>query len=459
MFLSKSKYSNIKLEKSLNYALAISLFIIFTLYWMAANRSMHYLIEDILSSRFQADSISIIRGLMREGTGDKKPCKDFMGVYSEQESGYYYKVIINNNKKILSESLKGSDIKINEDIKMGEAKSFWNIHGPKGERLFVWAWRIEIKGNDIKILMAHDLTEIQEYRMTVKLILLFLSFSGIIALILIQRKILRRAFRKLDKIRHSLKDLQSGNISYLEERYIPEEVSILVNMFNRILYTLESRLGRSRNALGNLAHALKTPLNLLFQDLRTLEGELRGKHQKVVGETLEHAERIQKLIDRELLRARIAGQGGGGRPFYPEREMSDLLSALRQVHRDKKVEIICEIPDEIPPFGDREDILELLGNILDNAFKWSRQKISCRISHEDGWIHIRIEDDGPGLESDKIHELATRGKRMDESVEGTGLGLAISQDIVRLQGGSIHFSRSKDLGGMSVHVRLPINRL
>ena len=108
----------------------------------------------------------------------------------------------------------------------------------------------------------------------------------------------------------------------------------------------------------------------------------------------------------------------------------------------------------VPTFGDREDMLELLGNLLDNACKWATSSVNCTVSGR-GEIQLRVEDDGAGLSDQELERMTRRGTRLDESVEGHGLGLAIAKDIVNLYGGEMRFSRSSRLGGLEVRVHLP----
>jgi signal transduction histidine kinase len=252
-------------------------------------------------------------------------------------------------------------------------------------------------------------------------------------------------------VREDVRRVESGEASGLRED-VPDEVRPLVREVNRLLMLLEQRLQRSRNAAGNLAHALKTPLTLL---LHQVDGEaLRDRPDARVA-LHQQAERIQDLMERELRRSRLAGAGAVGRQFHPRRDVPALLDALRRMHDRAGLRIeAADLPDVAVPLDD-EDMIELLGNLLDNACKWAASTVRLGVT-VDGALRVRVEDDGPGLADADAGHLLERGTRLDETRAGHGLGLAIVRDIVALYGGQLALQRSADLGGLSVEARLPI---
>jgi signal transduction histidine kinase len=268
-------------------------------------------------------------------------------------------------------------------------------------------------------------------------------------LLLLQRRLVRRSFMPLEKVRGQVRRVVNGEQQRLDER-VPSEVYPLVGEINRLLALLETRLTRSRHALGNLAHALNTPLSLITRELDAADLP-EALHQRLGVRT----ERIRQLIDRELRRARLAGSGSPGRHFEPAAEIPDLVQVLQGMYRDKRLEFLLSDLPATALALDREDMLELLGNLLDNACKWSRRRVALGIDIGDG-IHLQVEDDGPGVAEPDLQQLGARGVRIDEQLPGHGLGLAIVQDIVRLYDGSLDFSRSHRLGGLCVRVHLPV---
>ena len=162
------------------------------------------------------------------------------------------------------------------------------------------------------------------------------------------------------------------------------------------------------------------------------------------------------LIERELKRARFAGEGGGQR-FLPQRDVPELVEALGQIHRDRQIDIqLAPLPEGGLPF-DHEDMLELLGNLLDNACKWARGRVRLHLEVQVNTLCITVADDGPGVSEADRAGLLHRGTRLDEQESGHGLGLAIVNDLVSDQGGSLDLQRSVELGGLEVQVMLPLN--
>jgi signal transduction histidine kinase len=166
---------------------------------------------------------------------------------------------------------------------------------------------------------------------------------------------------------------------------------------------------------------------------------------------------MRRMIDRELKRARLAGEGPSGARFLVESEVPPLMDALRQMYREKNLKLESRIPAAHSFAGDREDMLELIGNLLDNACKWARNRVRLTVETAPG-LAVAIEDDGPGVSSGQLDRLIKRGVRLDESAAGHGLGLSIVNDIIRQYGGELDFDRSPDLHGLRVRVRLPAPR-
>lgn len=275
----------------------------------------------------------------------------------------------------------------------------------------------------------------------------FLAAGGIVLVLIVQGVVIRRTFSRLDHIRTELQRLETGGITRLNEA-VPAEIHPIVAEFNHLLSLMQERLERSRNSLGNLAHALKGPLNLLVQHLDQVDDSLNNQQAR------QQAERIRQLTERELKRARMAGQGNTTQRFDPHEELSVLVDVLARIHHKSQRCITLDIASEITRFGDREDMLELIGNLLDNACKWAMEQVYCQLACQGESVQIVVEDDGRGRTAQELQQMTERGVRLDESVEGHGLGLAICKDIVKLYGGAITFGRSARLGGMKVTVVL-----
>jgi signal transduction histidine kinase len=270
------------------------------------------------------------------------------------------------------------------------------------------------------------------------------------SLIAIQSLIVQLSFRPLHRVRHDITRLERGEISQIGEA-VPTEVRPVVQEMNRLLRVLEERLRRSRNALGNLAHALKTPLTLVMQ---LAERDDMDKAPEARAQLREYTTILHHRLERELRRARLAGGASANQRLVLDDEIPPLVETVRSLHPDMDFDIICSIPNQTVFRGDREDILELLGNLLDNACRWARHQIAITID-QTSRLYLTVEDDGPGCPADVLQHLAKRGVRLDESISGHGLGLAICKDIVQQYNGDIVFGRSSQLGGFLVEVTLP----
>nr|WP_314579013.1 ATP-binding protein [uncultured Pseudomonas sp.] len=304
-------------------------------------------------------------------------------------------------------------------------------------------------GQKISITVAQDYTPVQSSFVLVQRIGLALGLAGLILILILQRVTVRRALRPLDRAREQIFQLQQGQRSQLDDE-VPLELEPLVAQINHLLAHTEDSLKRSRNALGNLGHALKTPLAVLMS---LAEGQKLEQHPQVRALLRDQLHQIQQRLERELNRARLSGDALPGARFDCDSELPGLFSTLRMIHGEH-----LELNNHVPPGQvlpwDREDILELLGNLLDNACKWADSSVSLDISLESTGYCLLIDDDGPGIPEDQREEVLGRGNRLDEQVNGHGLGLGIVKDIVESWGGRIQLLDSA-LGGLQVRIDLP----
>ncbi|MDH5395547.1 MAG: ATP-binding protein, partial [Gammaproteobacteria bacterium] len=203
--------------------------------------------------------------------------------------------------------------------------------------------------------------------------------------------------------------------------------------------------------LGDLAHALKKPLTVLRQFERETVLKDNPDLQKNLATQINS---MQKIIDHVLKRARLAGESHAGILFNLKNDFPELIDVLKKMYHNKNIQFEIDVDENVIVPAEREDMLELLGNLLDNACKWSERLIKISI-YDNQMLMIIVEDDGRGIEQERINELTQRGKRLDESIEGHGIGLSIVQDIVSQYHGNIVYQRSESLGGLQVAVSLP----
>jgi signal transduction histidine kinase len=243
--------------------------------------------------------------------------------------------------------------------------------------------------------------------------------------------------------------LEHGEISTLPEQ-VPEEVRPLVQAINRLLDRQRQRLHRSREALGNLAHTIKTPLTLLQQ----LAREKLAVVDPDTYEQLEHYSRqINERVNQSLRRARLAGDGLGAGRFDLEEDLPVLVDTLSRLHRERSITLRTRFNDITQLPLEQQDGMELLGNLLDNAWKWAASTVSLTLRGPEP-LTLIVEDDGPGVDAAALQSLAQRGVRQDENLPGHGIGLSIVRNLVDEIGGEMAFSVSESLGGLQVKIHL-----
>jgi signal transduction histidine kinase len=443
------------LEKQLQISLAIVMIIILFGLLIIANVSTRNLLQNFVSSRLEHDAKHLLETLKIDSNPARIRWRRINPIYNKPNSGHYYVISIKDGQGketlLRSPSLQQRNLPTITQKQLFEI--IHDVSGPQNQRLIVWSKQYDKKGQQVTISVAEDMRVLMEKRHHFRLLFLVLAGVGFLLILVLQRFVIHRLFKHLDQTRQEIKKIESGNCQQLSEQ-VPTEIYPLVKEFNHSLSLMQQRLERSRNALGNLAHALKTPLSILMQQLDNKDTTLNKVHQQRLEQAKKQAERIHQLMERELKRARMAGLGNTVQRFNPHEDLVILTKVLKRSHSKQGLQIRLHIAPEVTHFGDREDMLELLGNLLDNACKWASSHVICTLSGEKS-IKIMIEDDGLGRSDKEIINLTQRGVRVDESIQGHGLGLAICKDIVKLYGGSIHFGKSKVLGGFLVDVLLP----
>jgi signal transduction histidine kinase len=433
----------------LGVGLVLSLVGLLGLQWLVVSTAIRSLAENYVASRLAQDTARVLARLTF--TSEGRPVLQALradSVYQQPFSGYYYEVLTATGETLRSRSLWDADL-ASPLLAPGQARRLHG-RGPKEQRLLVLASGFHKQGHTVTIAVAEDLAPLEEEIGHFEHRYLLVSCVILLVLILVQQGMVRLGFRPLQRVRQEMARLERGEISQLDEA-VPTEIRPLVQEMNRLLAVMEQRLERSRHALGNLAHALKTPLTLVMQ--------LAGRDDltavpQVREQLLEQTEILHHRLEHELRRARLAGAAIPGRRLVLAEELPALVDVVSRVYQDKCLAIACRVPPQAAFAGDREDVLELLGNLLDNACKWARHRVLVAVQDHPG-LAVRIEDDGQGCPPEVLKQLAERGVRIDESTTGHGLGLAIVRDIVEQYGGTMEFGRSRQLGGFQVCVTLP----
>jgi len=258
----------------------------------------------------------------------------------------------------------------------------------------------------------------------------------------------RWGLQPLFRLRHEVADVRRGKSDRLRGLY-PSELRPLTDELNALVAHNQETVERQRTHVGNLAHALKTPISVMLTESDQRPGPLA----EVV---TRQAEVMRQQVDHHLRRARAAArsQGQGERTSVAE-VLDELARTLERILREKGVAIDWDAPDDLWFLGERQDFMEIAGNAMENAGKWCRSKVRVRAAASGPErLRLTVEDDGDGLPSDRREEVVRRGARLDENAPGSGLGLSIIDELARAYRGSLTLSDSP-LGGLSVAIELP----
>ena len=406
---------------------------------------MEILLEQQMASRLAHDGEALLGGMRIEADGRLLLQEQRIpGIYQQPYSGHYFQVEA-GGPATRSRSLWDVMLPV-PDVGVGETQIGYII-GPQQQPLLLWARGYQKQGKVVRITVAEDLLALKAGIAQFRWQLAAWSMAMVLILLLIQQYIVIRSLRPVSAAAADIERLEHGEISALPEQ-VPKEVRPLVQAINTLLNRQRQRLHRSREALGNLAHTIKTPLTLLQQLAR----------EKVAGsdpdtyEQLEHYSRqINERVNQSLRRARLAGDGLGAGRFDLQQDLPVLVDTLNRLHRERSITLRTQLNDITQLPLEQQDGMELLGNLLDNAWKWAASTVSLTLSGP-APLTLIVEDDGPGVDAAAMQSLARRGVRQDENLPGHGIGLSIVRNLVDEIGGEIVFSDSETLGGLQVKI-------
>lgn len=416
------------------------------LQWFVADRTIVYVVESEMESRLRHDADTLLASVQLSETGQLRCDPRSPGtIYSTAYSGHYY-VIDARGQRIHSASFGGTPPFEPRPV---TTESIDHVVGPRGQPLLVLTTRADVNGEPMTLSLGEDLSLLRRDLVRFRLRFLALSLAVLAVAMVLQAREVRWVVRKLGSIREAVLQVQRHG-TRVPTHDTPVEIRPLIEEINRLLAFVERRLQQSRTAIGNLSHALKTPLAALF---RLLDDPRLASAPDLKHTLQEQADAIHLRIERELRRARLAGEGPTAAMFDARAELPALIQLLGQIHRDKALSIEWSAPHASLPY-DRQDLVELLGNLADNACKWARAQVRIEIRERKGF-DVVVSDDGPGCSPEDLESLGVRGRRADESVPGHGFGLAIARDIAEFAGGRLAFARSEPLGGLEVTAHLP----
>jgi len=393
-------------------------------------------------------------------------------------SGLYARVMRNDGRYAWqSPSMNGLEIPFPTDLARG-VHSSKKISLSKNVTLYTFntgvSWEEETPLEEVYTFsIAENLdslnVQINSFRQT-----LWGSLGTVAILLLaVQGVILRWGLRPLRRVATDLSEIESGKKTRLEGRY-PRELRTLTNNLNALVNSERDHLQRFRNALGDLAHSLKTPLALIRSTIET-----GHSHDELRNTVEEQVERMNHIIEYHLQRGATSGRTVMAAPVAVEPVVRKVLQAMKKIYADKKICCHVHIPADVHLVGDESDLLEIVGNLIDNAFKWCRSEIIVSAEYkvsDDGesGLMITIEDDGPGIAAEMKEEILKRGIRGDQlvpsgvhtpsapegmpggpQVAGHGIGLAMVQDIIQVYTGHCEIGSSSKIGGACIAIYFP----
>ncbi len=413
--------------------------------------------EDSFDARLAVDMDGLIAAAEPDPEGgvilqDRFVNHQFDRVYS----GLYYQIKpVTGQGGQISRSLFDQVLRVTGNVKRGVI-SYGFATGPENQDLRVLSRRVEFpisatpQPSDTRayiFMVAGNLqtvdAESAAFDGTLIWSFVLLGF-GLVAAVFLQ---VRVGLLPLRRLKDALARIRDGSAQHLEGKF-PAEIAPLAAELNSLIEHSNEVVGRARTHVSNLAHFLKTPLSVLASEAEAEPGPLPDQVRRQV-------DTMRRQVDHYLARARAAGSInvlGNRTPVDPV--LSDLARVLTRIHAERAITVDWDCPAELYFRGERQDLEEMAGNLMDNACKWAKARVRVKALRDGARVILTVEDDGPGLSPEDRARVGNRGERLDESVPGSGLGLAIVRDISKLYGGFLGLDASA-LGGLEARLTLP----
>lgn len=412
--------------------LALGLALLFVLHGFVTERAPRIMTEGYITTRLEHDAEWLLEGLEEHGHLTEA---HIPAIFLRADSGHYF-LLQSQAQTLLSPSAQGRMLPLPEQAGVVHAT------GEGGEPLLLLRRDLPQGG---ALVVAESLTELNAHLTRFQWHFVLVSLGLFALLLLAQFALLRWVLRPLRALAADGARVEKGELERLPEPAM-RELRPLRSAFNAVLDSQARRLARSRHALADLAHGLKTPLAALRQTL--------NPHSDP--QALAAVARLEGIVQRELRHARwSAGASQASNLLDVRSELESLLQAMRLIYRERGLRFELDVPAGTAWRMDREDLHELWGNLLDNAAKWAQSAVKLSVIPESECWRVWVEDDGAGADVALLNAEWTRGRRLDESTPGTGLGLAIVGEIVAAYEGELVFASSEVLGGLRAEVLLP----
>ena len=425
---------------------------------IAAGMFLYVLFERDFSARVQAEThnqlMQLVSGLEVDPAGKVVKTQAMTDPrFRQPNSGLYWQVESKSGEVLRSRSLWDATLATGDmpwqDIDRPQA-----FPGPFGEPVLIHAKLIALgEGDDrqqLRVMIAVNESEVTRptKHFAINLVLSLLVLG--LAMLVVSAAQLGMVMAPINSLRNSVRDIRDGKSSRVSGPD-PVEIAPVVDKLNSLLEQRELMVERARSRAGNFAHSLKTPLTVID----TLLPRLRdGGAHETAGEIGRQTAQLRKHADRELARARMAA--GHGESVKDVRAVvEEIVTTIRHLPRGRDIDFVVDVPPHVAVRLDRDDFIELLANVLDNARKWARRRVVIRLERGDTDLVLSVSDDGPGIPADQLDKVVERGRRLDEGTEGNGIGLAIVNDIADGCNLATAFGIS-DMGGLRFAVHLPL---
>jgi hypothetical protein len=434
------------LQQRLSVALVISLIIIFPTLWWLTDSTMQDIAEKYVMSHLAQEAESVLAATQVDK--DEKitlNTKQINPVYLQPFSGRYYQ-LRSNDDVIRSRSLWDKELII-PNLTEGEKRRLY-LSGPQQQSLLVMAYGYNKYDRTVVVAVAEDLSPTLAFIKPFQSRFMLIALAMLLLLIAVQIVILNHIFQPLKRIKQQISALDQGEVDRIDTD-VPKEVSPLVEVTNQLLDVLEQQPEpHPRDNPEVLKHVTKPPL----AEPQQSPGKETVRSEPAVNHSLQtqnsNAERIleptvQATPNPSVIECDI------------EQEILTLISVLESLYQEKNLDITFIMPQTEILLMDSENLLELSGNLLKNACKWAQSKVSLSVEIDES-IHLRIEDDGPGISETGLIDLAQQNIVLDQATSSYLLGLTTARLIAQQYSGQLKLSQSNDLGGYCVEVVLPL---
>jgi signal transduction histidine kinase len=375
--------------------------------------------------------------------------------FAEPRSGLYWQIDLADGNRQRSRSLWDQVLALPTDDLADGMIHRHDVPGPGGTQLKLLERALTIgpdsKPVPVRVSVALDRGELEkaggDFRKTLNS---SLAVLGLLLLLALWAQV-QIGLRPLAALRGALNQVRDGASRKVEGSF-PSEVTPLVDDMNALLDRERRNIEQARERAGDLAHGFKTPLSVLSAVARELAREDRSASAMEIETQIDI---MGRHVKRELALARTVGSAVVGRPTIPVKPIVDrVIGALQRIAADRNLRWRVDVATDAAFPGDENDLLEIVGNLADNAAKWAASQVAITASHDGHALLLNVADDGPGIPAGAEAEVLRRGRRLDGSTAGSGLGLSIVTKMVEAYGGTINLDRAA-LGGLAVTIVIP----